>query len=68
MFTYSDERTIAYPEANIYWKDYLKLNSGSLLMFYNMFGPNRHSNSIEQERNFEIKIHVFGKKNYHNFK
>ena len=60
MYDYIDQRTIAYPQCNIHWKDHLKLNTdyvryleigslhgGSLLMFHNMFGPNVHSTSID---------------------
>ena len=60
MYRYIDPRTIAYPEANIMWRDYLNINrnnveyleigslhGGSLLMFHNMFGPNVHSTSID---------------------
>ena len=60
MYRYIDPRTIAYPEANIVWRDYLNINrnnveyleigrlhGGSLLMFHNMFGPNVHSTSID---------------------
>ena len=60
MYRYIDQRTIAYPEANIMWRDYLNINrnnveyleigslhGGSLLMFHNMFGPNVHSTSID---------------------
>ena len=60
LYLYIDERTIAFPEANLYWRDYLKLNTdnvqyleigtlhgGSLLMFHNMFGPNVHSVSVD---------------------
>ena len=60
LYLYIDERTIAFPEANLFWRDYLKLNTdnveyleigslhgGSLLMFHNMFRPNVHSVSVD---------------------
>ena len=60
MYRYIDQRTVAYPDSNIKWKDHLKLNTdcvkyleigslhgGSLIMFHNIFGPNVHSVSID---------------------
>ena len=60
MYSYIDPRTIAYPEANLFLRNYLKLNSdnveylgigslhgGSLLTFHNMLGPNVRSVSVD---------------------